>query len=349
MTTAYILHPRHQAHRHANHPERPERVNAIADLFRSSEALPRLLSLTPQPADEEQLLRVHTRSYLDLLAQLTQRGQPGYFGTDTYFTPESYDIARLSAGASLRAVDAVLTGEADNALVAARPPGHHALPDAAMGFCLLANVALAARHAQDVHGVGRILIVDYDVHHGNGTQAIFYADPDVLYISTHQSPFYPGTGAVEETGVGAGRGATINVPLRAGYGDEAFAQVIEQVVWPAAWRFQPELILVSAGFDAHWADPLGGMTLTLSGYAHFSRELVRMAQALCDDRIIFVLEGGYNLQAVAHGMLNVAYALLDDDTVSDPLGLSDTARQRRRRLSPIAPLLARIREVHGLA
>ncbi|MCZ7542498.1 MAG: histone deacetylase [Anaerolineae bacterium] len=223
----------------------------------------------------------------------------------------------------LRAVDAVARGAAQNALALVRPPGHHATPRQAMGFCLLNNVAIGARYAQRALGMARVLIVDYDVHHGNGTQDAFYDDPDVLFISTHQYPFYPGTGALHETGIGAGEGATINIPLRAGVGDAGYAQVYADVVWPAARRFAPDLIMVSAGFDAHWADPLANMQLSLHGYAHLTRELVAMAGELCAGRIVFALEGGYNHDALGNGVLNVCYTLLGRDEIADPLGASD--------------------------
>ena len=349
MTTAYVTHDRSPEHDLPGHPEHAGRLSAIESLLATTGVTDRLLCLKSEPASEDQLLRVHTSLYIGLLASLSLNGRGLMFGSDTYALPTSYEVARLAAGAALRAVDAVVTGEARNALVAARPPGHHALPDMAMGFCLLANVSLAARHAQAAHGVERILIVDYDVHHGNGTQAIFYQDPDVLYISTHQWPWYPGTGDLAEIGEGDGRGATINVPLSAGYGDETFAQVYEQVVWPAARRFQPELMLISAGFDAHWDDPLGRMTLTLSGYRHLTDMLVRMAGELCQGRVVFILEGGYSLPALPHAVLNIAYALLEEGTVSDPLGLPESAARQRDRLPPIDRLLAQVRDIHHLA
>ncbi len=348
MTTAYITHTRSPEHDLPGHPEHAGRLAAIHALFESSGITDRLHNLMAEPAAEDQLRLVHAPEYLAALAALAGKERGLMFGSDTYALPPSYEVARLSAGAALLAVDTVLAGAADNALAAARPPGHHALPDLAMGFCLLANVALAVRHAQAVHQVERIMIVDYDVHHGNGTQAIFYPDPDVLYVSTHQSPFYPGTGAIGDTGVGEGLGATVNVPLPAGTDDAALAAVFEQVVWPVARRFQPELMLVSVGFDCHWDDPLGGMLVTLEGYRHMSAELIGMAQDLCAGRIVFVLEGGYNLDAVAHGMLNVAYALLGEDTISDPLGEPARVRRWTDRQPSLAPRLAQIREVHKL-
>ncbi len=349
MTTACFTDPRTNAHNLPDHPEHAGRLQAIEALFQQTGMADRLRCLTPDPATEDQILTVHRPEYLTLLAAVERDRRFTMYGGDTYLTPASYQAARLSVGAALGAVDAVLRGEAANALVAMRPPGHHALPDRPMGFCLLANAALAARHAQLVHGVGRILIVDYDLHHGNGTQDIFYDDPDVLFISSHQSPYYPGTGYVDEIGYGAGAGATINMPLPAGHGDASYARLYEAVVWPAATRFRPELILVSAGFDCHWGDPLGGMRLTLACYDHLARELIRMAGALCAGRIVFILEGGYNLQALSYGLLNVAGALLGDPPGAiDPLPMPASLARQVRSPAGLDPLLADLRRLHHL-
>jgi acetoin utilization deacetylase AcuC-like enzyme len=341
MTTAYITDTRFAGHTLKGHAEYAGRLTAIQSVLDNHAIPARTLQLTPTPASDAQLKAVHSQDYLDLLAWTeTQKGLQ--LGPDTYVLPQSFGIAKLSAGAAIRGVDAVLTEEAANALVCARPPGHHAMPQTGMGFCLLSNIAIAARHAQSAYGLKRILIVDYDVHHGNGTQAIFYDDPSVLFISTHQHPWYPGTGTANETGTGEGKGATINVPLPAGVGNEGFKQVYEQIVWPAARRFQPELILVSAGYDAHWADPLGQLRLSLKGYDDLSRELMAMADALCGGKIVFVLEGGYNLESLSFGVLNLASALLGDSKVFDPLGPGKGDE------TAIAPLIQEIRQIHAL-
>ncbi len=319
MTTAYITDSRVQVHTLEGHIENAARLAAVQARLAADPIATELLALTPEPVSDAQILSVHTQEYLDLL-KWTEGRNGVQLGADTYALPQSLGAARLSCGAAVRAVDAVCGGEADNALVATRPPGHHAIPDMAMGFCLLANVAIAARHAQTQHGVERILIVDYDVHHGNGTQDIFYQDGSVYFCSTHQSPWYPGTGALEDTGAGAGAGATLNLPLPVGVGDQGFKRLYAEVLWAAARRFRPQLMIVSAGFDAHWRDPLGGLQLTLSGYAHLSRELIAMAAELCDGKIIFVQEGGYDPEALSCGMLNVAYALLGKASVYDPIG-----------------------------
>jgi acetoin utilization deacetylase AcuC-like enzyme len=341
MTTAYITDTRYAAHTLDGHAEFAGRLIAIHELLDKHRMPDRMLKLTPEPATQEQLLTVHTADYLEVLAWTqTQKGL--MLGPDTYVLPQSFDIAKLAAGAAIKGVDAVMTGQAANALACARPPGHHATPQSGMGFCLLGNVAIAARHAQNAYGVERVLIVDYDVHHGNGTQDIFYTDPSVMFISTHQYPWYPGTGAVDEIGEGEGLGATVNIPLQAGVGDEGYGQAYEQILWPIARRFDPELILVSAGFDAHWADPLCHMKLSLKGYNHLTRELMLMAQTFCGGKIVFVLEGGYNLNSLSHGVLNVAHALLGDSDLVDPLGPAKGSELG------IAPLLAEIKQMHGL-
>ncbi|MBN1201207.1 MAG: histone deacetylase [Anaerolineae bacterium] len=318
MPTAFVCDPRFASHTRPDHPENAARLAAVEQHLEQANLTDQLVKLEIAPATDEDVLAVHSPAYLAQLDAMT--GRSGLLGLDTYLAPRSYKIARLAAGGVLRAVDAVMCGDADNALAAIRPPGHHATPFNGMGFCLLNNVAVAARYAQRVYGVERVLIVDYDVHHGNGTQDVFYTEPTVLYISTHQWPLYPGTGAVQDTGSGPGAGYTINVPLPPGVGDKGYAGVFEQLVWPAAQRFDPGLVLVSAGFDAHWADPLAHMRLSLAGYDHLTRELLALASALCEGRIVFVLEGGYNLQVLGHAWANVARSLLGIDRVSDPLG-----------------------------
>src|SRR5258708_680116 len=341
MTTAYITDTRFDAHTLAGHAEFAGRLTAVQELLKQRGLPQQMLELTPSPATDTQLRAVHTTDYLDLLAWTeTQKGMQ--VGPDTYVLPASFGVAKLSSGAAICGVDAVLDRKADNALVEAGRPGHHATPQMGMGFCLLSNVAIAARHAQMAHGLKRILIVDYDVHHGNGTQDVFYDDPSIMFISTHQFPWYPGTGKLNDIGTGKGEGATVNVPLPAGAGDQGFTDVYMQIVWPAARRFQPELILVSAGFDAHWADPLGQLNLSLKGIDYLSRELLAMASALCDGKILFVLEGGYNLTSLSHGALNVAYAALGDSQLVDPLGPA------KGKETDISDLVSQVKRLHRL-
>jgi acetoin utilization deacetylase AcuC-like enzyme len=211
-----------------------------------------------------------------------------------------------------------------------------------MGFCLLNNIAIAARHAQRAHGIAQVLIVDFDVHHGNGTQDALYDDPSIMFISTHQSPLYPGTGMIGETGYGAGTGYTLNIPLPPGVGDSGYTTVFDHIVLPAARCFDPQLILVSAGFDAHWADPLANMRLSLAGFSALTRSLITLAQELCAGRIVFVLEGGYNLQVLSHGWANIARALLGQPDGDDPIGAASGHEPA------LTALLDRVRHVHKL-
>lgn len=346
MTTAYVTHSRYPEHDLPGHPEHAGRIRVVWERLDSLGLSSRMLRLDASMLDEDLILSVHTADYLKVLRWVDETQQRVYLSPDTYALPTSYAVARLSAGGVVMAVDMVLSGRAANGLAAVRPPGHHAMPGRAMGFCLLGNIAIAARYAQQQYGLRRVMIVDYDVHHGNGTQAMFYDDASVLFISSHQYQylFFPGSGAITETGHSAGTGFTINMPLAAGHGDASYARLFEQVVWPAARRFEPELILVSAGFDAHWSDPLAGMRLSLSGYAHLSRELIRMAHQFCGGKVVFVLEGGYNLDALGFGIGNLAAALLGDDSVNDPMGRPTPLS----READVEPLVERLRQIHGL-
>ncbi|MBK9751501.1 MAG: histone deacetylase [Chloroflexi bacterium] len=342
MTTLYVTHPRFPEHDSPGHPEHAGRIRAIWQRLDETGLAARMQAVEAPSIERDLILSVHTPRYLDLLDKLSGLDRTVRLDNDTYANPWSYEIARLSAGGVVRAVDAVASGAVRNALAAVRPPGHHAMPDHGMGFCLLGNIALAARYAQQQSGLRRILIVDYDVHHGNGTEAMFYTDPSVLFISTHQQGIYPGTGAINDTGVGKGVGFNINVPLMGGHGDASYAAIFEQIVWPAALRFEPELILVSAGFDAHWDDPLAGIHLSLNGYAHLTRELVRMADQLCGGKIAFIVEGGYNLDVLSEGVANIARVLLGEETV-DPLGASPYSER-----AGVENVIARVKQVHGL-
>lgn len=344
MTTLYATHPRYVEHDIPDHPERPERVIAAWEQIETSGLAARMTRLNVQPVTDEQILLVHTPEHMDNLNRISRLsdGQMAMFDGDTLALRVTPDVARLSAGGVVQMVDTIVRGDAHNGLAVVRPPGHHALPGRGMGFCILGNIAIAARSAQKQHGVERVLIVDYDVHHGNGTQDMFYDDPSVLFISTHQAPYYPGTGRMDETGAGHGTGYTLNIPLPRGQGDNNYAAVFEQIVWPAARRYQPQMILVSAGFDAHWVDPLAGMQLTLHGYDHLTRTLIQMANELCGGKIAFVMEGGYDLDAIGHGMANIARALLGDTEIRDPLGGGGKTEP------DISGLITQIRTLHHL-
>jgi len=343
MTTLYTTHPRYTEHDQPGHPEHAGRIRAVWKRLDESGLAARMMAVEAKAVSPELILTVHTPAYLALLQRVSAQERMMHLDADTYAGFGSLEIAQLSAGGAVDAVDAVLSGRADNGLAAIRPPGHHAMPDYGMGFCLLGNIAIAARYAQKQYGLERILIVDYDVHHGNGTEAMFYDDPSVLFISTHQFPLYPGTGAVTDIGAGKGAGFNINIPLPPGCGDANYARVFEDVIWKAAERFQPQLILVSAGFDAHWTDPLAAMRLTLNGYAHLTSEVMKMADRLCGGKIVFVMEGGYDLDALSYGVCNIARILLGDTPI-DPLGAAPMARTE----PDIGSLIALLKKLHRL-
>ncbi len=277
------------------HPERPERAEVMAAVAarwreRGNEII------APREATIEQLARVHGRDHIRRMSETSVKASQ--IDPDTYTSPESYAVARLAAGAAIDAVERVMGDSHKAAVALVRPPGHHAERDRAMGFCLFNNVAVAAAHAR-AQGAAKVAIVDYDVHHGNGTQHIFETDPHVLYISTHQFPYYPGTGAADEVGREAGKGFTVNVPLEVGAVDEDFQVAFSRVVLPVLRQFEPDLIIVSAGVDAHERDPLGGMRLSTAAFGAMTRDLRAVAEECCHGRILSVIEGGYDLEALS--------------------------------------------------
>jgi len=298
------------------HPERPERHDAMSVLAgqwheRGAQVV------EPERATRVQLARVHDEEYLDQLEQTS--GHAVMLDPDTFTSPESWDVATVAAGAAVRAVDAVLGGPIDKAAALVRPPGHHAERSRAMGFCLLNNVAIAAAEAL-ARGIERVAIVDFDVHHGNGTQGAFLADPRVLFVSTHQWPYYPGTGHESEVGIGDGEGFTVNVPMEVGARDDDYDVVFRQIVVPIVTQFNPGLLLVSAGYDAHELDPLGGMRMTDLGFARLTRHLVGLAGQSSSGRLVMVTEGGYHLPALA-ASLDASLRVLDGE---DAAGIAAT-------------------------
>lgn len=300
--TGLVYHPDYLLHDTGpRHPERPERLKALMAHLEDVGLLTRLTSIEPRTAADRWITRVHSQDYLDELGEAV-RNAPTQLDPDTPVSTESLRVAKLATGGVLAAIDAVMTGRIQNAFVAARPPGHHALRNRAMGFCLINHVAVAARYVRERYGLERVLVVDWDVHHGNGTQAIFYEDPSVLYFSTHQYPFYPGTGQVSETGAGDGLKTTINVPLPAGSGDEEVIRAFEERLLPAADAFAPQFVLVSAGFDAHRDDPLAHLALTESGYRQITELVMTIAERHANGRVVSVLEGGYNLDALSRSV-----------------------------------------------
>jgi acetoin utilization deacetylase AcuC-like enzyme len=296
-TIAVVEDGRHVAHQSPGHPERPDRVEAIRAHLAATARLGSLPRLAATPADDDALLRVHSAAHLARVAALCASGG-GHFDGDTYATPASDVAARVAAGGAIAAIDAVVDGGSNAAFAVVRPPGHHATADRAMGFCLYNNVAVAVQHGRSVRGLGRVAIVDIDVHHGNGSEATFWNDPAVLYTSLHQYPFYPGTGALDDRGGPQATGLVVNVPLPAGTTAQTWLSSFDSAVVPALRSFEPELIVVSCGFDAHRDDPLAELLLDTVTYAAVAERLVALRELPSRPPTAWVLEGGYDLGAL---------------------------------------------------
>jgi acetoin utilization deacetylase AcuC-like enzyme len=317
------------------HPERPDRVRVLLELAEELDEQ-QFQILPPKAASRADIESCHSADYIELVESTAKLHEFALDG-DTITCRHSFDVGLLAVGGFLRLLDSIAARECCNGFALVRPPGHHALKSRAMGFCLFNTIAIGARHLQRVHGSKRILILDWDVHHGNGTQDTFYDDPSVLFISTHQFPFYPGTGAVEETGIKQGEGYTINIPLPAGCGNIEYLRAFDDLVVPAAQTFMPEWILVSAGFDAHRRDPLGGMEVSEEGFAGMADRLLALAEETAGGRIAFLLEGGYDLA----GLRNSVAAVLNRECRQNVKFEHATSGGER-----IEPLIRRIRQVH---
>ncbi|MGI8551608.1 MAG: histone deacetylase family protein [Dehalococcoidia bacterium] len=311
-TIAFAYDPIHVEHDPGEHPENAARLEAVIERLEGHAALQHLQQLGYRAASIDELLLVHSRRHIDRIHDLDVAGGAG-IDLDTIVVPGTYEAALHSAGAVLAGVDAVIEGRAAAAYCLVRPPGHHATPERAMGFCFFNNVALAARYAQRRHGIGRVAIVDIDVHHGNGTQDIFWDDPTVLYQSLHEYPFYPGSGDWRELGGSAAAGLTVNVPLPVGSGDAEYGRAFDLLLLPLLARFHPELLLVSAGYDAHLNDPLADMALSTEGYRAIFERLRWLADTVCRGRILAALEGGYHREALAASVEASVDVLLADE------------------------------------
>ena len=315
----------------AGHPERPARAEAVRDALVAARIAERGSHVITRAATDEELARVHGAAYLDHLVRVVP-GNTGWLDPDTYYSPGTWDAVRTAAGSVSQLALDVMSGQFARGLAVVRPPGHHATRDQAMGFCLINNVAAAAAAARAA-GAGRVAILDWDVHHGNGTQDIFWNDPSVMYLSVHQFPYYPGTGAPTELGGPAARGATVNVGLPSGSGDSDYAAVFDHVLVPALASFRPDLVLVSAGFDAFEDDPLAGMRVTRAGFAAMAKRMRAAADRVSEGRIVAVLEGGYDLSGLAWGMTETLEAFA-------PLGAADAGAGASREAVDRVPLPA---------
>jgi acetoin utilization deacetylase AcuC-like enzyme len=333
--TAVVVDPEYLKHDPGRfHPERPQRIKVLLDL--AAELGASFTRLDPRAATQAELEMCHTLDYIELVRSTSERNQTALDG-DTVTSRDSFGVGLLATGGFLKLLDTIAAGEVRNGFALVRPPGHHALPDRAMGFCLFNTVAIGAEHVRRRYGAERVLIMDWDVHHGNGTQEVFYRDPSVLYLSTHQYPYYPGTGAAGEVGAGAGEGFTVNIPLPAGCGDEEYLRLFRDVVAPTVVKFAPDWILVSAGFDPHQRDPLGGMNVTEAGFAAMASLLVDLAERHAEGRIALLLEGGYDLQALKHSVAAVLRSL------QDPVA-TDLASVSGRSIEPLVRHVLKVQE-----
>ncbi len=312
---AIVWDPRYADHDTDGHPEGPDRIDTIVAHLRQTDLWPRLAEVQPHAASEEEVLRVHTPGHVERIRRAAEMRGGDWIDADTYVSAQSFEIALLAVGGTLDALEQWEQGRVPFALI--RPPGHHATPDRAMGFCLFNNIAIAARHLL-AKGLERVAIVDWDAHHGNGTQAAFLADPEVLYVSVHQWPHYPGTGWFTETGVGDGEGFTVNIPMPAHSGEGDYALAFREVVEPIVGQFVPQAILVSAGYDVHPDDPLTSMAVGEACYAHMALRLLALAADTCDRRLALVLEGGYDRGALARSVEATLRALADE--LAPPMG-----------------------------
>jgi acetoin utilization deacetylase AcuC-like enzyme len=342
VTVGFVYDPLYLEHDTGDHPESAQRMLATMALLEQCGLLGRLHRIAARDATPDELALVHDPRYVAGVRRVAQQGG-GWVDPDTVITPRSYDVAARVVGGTLAALDAVMAGDVDSAFCLVRPPGHHATPVQAMGFCLFNHVAIAAEYARRKHGLGRVAIVDFDVHHGNGTQDAFYEDGGVLYVSTHEYPFYPGTGRANEIGAGAGRGYNVNIPMPYGAGDEAHHRAFAEIVLPMLRRFRPELILVSAGYDAHFADEIAGQRLSVDGYGALVSMVRESAGELCGGRLLVALEGGYHLVALPWCVRRTLELLLGDAPTPDPLGLAGT------REPDVDAVLREVKALHGLA
>jgi acetoin utilization deacetylase AcuC-like enzyme len=292
----YLKHDTGQAH-----PERPQRLKASIEALQTSDFWATLYQIEPRPATVDQIYYVHTRAYVDQVKRHCEQGIP--LDYDTPVSPASFDVALLSTGGVLSVVDAVMAGTVSNAFALVRPPGHHAHPNRSMGFCLFNNIAITARYLQREHGIGRVAIVDWDVHHGNGTQDIFYDDPSVFFFSIHQGPLYPGTGMANEVGVGEAVGTTLNAPMRLASDASDYIKIFQKRLKPVLLDFSPDFLLISAGFDAHRLDPLASINMTAEGFARLTDIVAEIAAETCERRLVSALEGGYNLKGVSESVI----------------------------------------------
>jgi len=347
MSVGYVYDPIYLKHDTGQHVENAQRLVAVMTCLEESGLKQQLEYIKPRAATAEEIALVHSPELIAQIQVMAKKGG-GWLDSDTVMSADSYQAALYAAGGLLRAAEVVLDG-GGSVFALVRPPGHHATSTQAMGFCLFNNLAIAARYALSKYKLERIAIIDFDVHHGNGTQDIFYDEPRVLYISAHESPLYPGTGSMEETGSGDGEGTTINIPLPAGSSDTEYLEAFDQVIVPAVRRFAPQLVLVSAGYDPHWLERLAMMEVSVTGFARMTEIIKGLADELCDGRLIFALEGGYPLDSLAASVRATFDVLLGNTGIEDPLGQPQPGFKMRGFEPPdITSLIEQIKRLHNL-
>jgi acetoin utilization deacetylase AcuC-like enzyme len=324
MRVGLVYDPVYLEHDTGRHVENADRLVSITRLLEEKDLMDTLTMISPLEVLPDELALVHATEYINRIKNFAESGG-GYLDYDTVVSPGTYKAAILAAGGLIEATEAVIKGTVNHAFALVRPPGHHATCWQGKGFCIFNNIAVAAKHVLSNYDLDRILIVDFDVHHGNGTQDTFYADSNVLYFSTHEYPLYPGTGNINETGIREGAGYNVNIPMIAGWGDDEYQAVYEDILAPIAINYKPQLIMVSAGYDGHWADNLALMQLSVSGFARIVEIIKVLADKLCDGKLVFTLEGGYNLEAISYSVLATINILQGNKDIEDPLGKRDSA------------------------
>ena len=322
LPTGIVYDPIFLKHDQPGHPENAKRLESIIKGLEEKSLLEKVKKLETRQAAIEEITLCHSKDYVEYVKEFCEKGGC-YLDPDTYSNKYSFTAAITAVGSSIELTNIVINGDLKNGFALLRPPGHHALANRSMGFCLFGNVAISAKFALSQTQIKKVAIVDFDVHHGNGTQALVGDEPDILFISTHQYPFYPGTGSIREIGIGKSEGTIINIPVQSDMGDAGFKMIYEKVIIPSLERFKSDIILVSAGYDAHWDDPLANLNLSLSGYNWISRELIKSAERVCKGKIVFFLEGGYNLKVLRNGVANTIRRLLGIDFFEDPIGISN--------------------------
>ena len=339
----YVYDPIFLQHDTGYHVENPSRLTSIMSYLEKTGTLVELIPVKARAASVDEIAMVHDRQYIAYIEYVAKKGG-AWLEVDTVMSPKSFDAAIFAAGGLMEATDLVLNGELNSAFALVRPPGHHATHDRALGFCIFNNIAIAAKHVMLKYDLDRIAIIDFDVHQGNGTQEAFNETSHVYYISTHQYPHYPGTGRVEEIGTGEGKGFTLNIPMPAGCGDNEYLSIFREVIVPATRRYNPQLILVSAGYDIHWADELSQMETTTTGISEMVKIIKQLADELCGGKLVFTLEGGYHLEALSTSVKATFDILLGKHEIQDKVGKS------KHKVSPpdISRLIKQIKEIHNL-